>query len=58
MSLWVFKSYLTAVGEHGRDEIDDWYKALPLNAQARCPFRKSLVSIFAGQREEWEGMLT
>jgi hypothetical protein len=25
---------------------------------ARCPFRKSLVSIFAGQREEWEGMLT
>jgi hypothetical protein len=23
MSLWVFKSYLTAVGEHGRDEIDD-----------------------------------
>jgi hypothetical protein len=35
MTLWVFKSYLTAVGEHGRDEIDDWYKALPLNAQAR-----------------------
>jgi hypothetical protein len=25
---------------------------------SRCPFRKSLVSIFAGQREEWEGMLT
>jgi hypothetical protein len=35
MSLWVFKSYLTAVGEHGRDEIDDWYKALTPNAQAR-----------------------
>jgi hypothetical protein len=25
---------------------------------ARCPFRKSLVSIFAGQRVQWEGMLT
>src|SRR5712692_3360744 len=24
----------------------------------RCPFRKSLVSIFAGQRDKFEGMLT
>jgi len=35
MSFWVFKSYLTAVGEHGRDEIDDWYKTLPPQAQAK-----------------------
>jgi Gp49-like protein DUF891 len=35
MSLWVFKSFLTAVGEHGRDEIDDWYWSLPPNARAR-----------------------
>jgi hypothetical protein len=33
-------------------------RALRDTTEARCPFRKSLVSIFAGQREEWEGMLT
>jgi hypothetical protein len=28
------------------------------NVGYRCPFRKSLVSIFAGQREKFGGMLT
>lgn len=35
MSLWVFKSYLTESGEHGRDVIDDWYNSLPIKAQVK-----------------------
>lgn len=35
MSLWVFKSYLTESGEHGRDVINDWYNDLPVKAQAK-----------------------
>ena len=34
------------------------YQVLAPGSAPRCPFRKSLVSVFARQREPWEGMLT
>ena len=51
MSLWMFKSFLTAVGEHGRDEIDDWYRSLPPNARAK--FRTILEHLRDIPHHQW-----